>query len=70
MASWHQQQARRRAYRAGQPLRLDSLDGWTVVHDAPNVMTTCMVFKDRAEAEAFSAKLPHSYILPPRKQEG
>lgn len=61
MATWHQQNRTRRCG----PVRHWHTTQWVVVTDPPGSMTTSMCFERREDAEAFLAKVPDSYILPP-----
>lgn len=72
MATWHQQQADRRAFQAGSPRKLYHETEWTVVSDPPNDVRTLSTFTTKAKAEEFLAKIkarePHSYILAPASE--
>lgn len=57
MATWHQQQAAKRAHEAGTPLRYDHPTEWTVYTSPPNRMASVMRFHTRAEAEQYLANL-------------
>ena len=57
MATWHQQQAAKRAYEAGTPLRYDHPTKWTVHTSAPNRMASGMLYDTREDAERYLANL-------------
>lgn len=57
MATWHQEQAARRAYEAGTPLRYDHPTKWTVRTSAPNRMASGMLYDTREDAERYLANL-------------
>lgn len=59
MATWHQQQRPTKLYH-------DTL--WTALTDPVNGMRSCMLFATQAEAEAFAAKVPYTYVLKPAKE--
>ena len=68
MATWHQQQADKRA-----PRPLFHKTEWTVVIDPPNEMRALMTFSTRALADVYLRGLrennpraaAHSYVLKP-----
>ena len=66
MATWHQQQAMRRALRAGTSIRHDDAARWTVVIDPPRGLRASILFAAECDAVRYAARVPHSYILPPR----
>lgn len=57
MATWHQQQAAKRAYEAGTPLRYDHPTSWTVRTSPPNRMASGMLWPTKEEAERYLANL-------------
>ena len=57
MATWHQEQAARRAYNNGTPLRYDHPTKWTVRTSAPNRMASGMLYDTREDAERYLANL-------------
>ena len=57
MATWHQQQADKRAREAGTPLRYDHPTKWTVHTSAPNRMASGMLYDTREDAERYLANL-------------
>lgn len=77
MATWHQEQAARRAHKAGNPIKLWHETKWTVVEDPPNGGRALGRFDSKMAAEANKAGLekhhPHLrgyvYILPPGGKE-
>jgi hypothetical protein len=56
MATWHQQR---------RPTKLYHDTSWSAVTDPPGSMRSIMLFTTQAEAEAFAAKVPHTYVLKP-----
>ena len=57
MATWHQEQAARRAYNNGTPLRYDHPTEWTVYTSPPNRMASCIRWRTKEEAERYLANL-------------
>lgn len=72
MATWHQQQARRRAYKAGKPIVFWHATLWTVLCDPYGAQAWSMRFPTKAEAETYLGNLQRAgkaqgcYILAPQ----
>jgi hypothetical protein len=72
MATWHQQQARNRAFRAGEPICFQHETRWTVLTDPPGGFTSMMLFGTAEEAKTYVANLKKhgndrgEIILPPK----
>lgn len=69
MATWHQQQAAKRAREAGTPLRYDHPTKWTVHTYPPNRMASVMRFHTQAEAEQYLANLKRLAVENPMNFE-
>lgn len=65
MATWHQLKAAKR-----NPVRLYHETLWTALTDPINGLRTIMLFKTEAEAQAYAAKVPNTYVLKPANAEG
>jgi hypothetical protein len=71
MATWHQQQAMRRAYKARRTITLWHSTMWVVICDPLNGMMTSMVWATKEQAEKYLERLTAlgkaagCYILPP-----
>ena len=73
MATWHQRQAQRRAFKAGRPIVFWHETQWTVLSDPPGEMTSMMTFATEADAQRYVANCQargerHLLILPPRQR--
>lgn len=67
MATWHQEQARKRP-----GFKLYHETKWTVLHDPPNEMASAMLFETAGMARDYRYRLPpsrqaHTLILPPAR---
>ena len=60
MSTWHQRNAWKR-----NPAPFWHATEWTVVVDPPEVTLSLMRFSTEREAQEYSSKVPHSYVLAP-----
>lgn len=68
MATWHQQQARRRDPRRLRALYEPNETGWKVVDDRLNEFASSIILPTKEDAERYVANVGHGMIIPPRSK--
>ena len=77
MSTWHQDQADRRAYQAGEYGHLAHATRWTLVEDPPGKCRCTSTWRSEEDAEDHRLKVEanhpykvgHCFIVPPKPKE-
>lgn len=73
MSTWHQDNAMRRAFREGRPIRLYDETKWVILHNPPNKCLSRELFDTEATARTTLERwekngMEHLTLLPPSNQ--